>query len=214
MKNRGSCPPVTGGGDPVFSPHMNRTGRIARSTHETVIETTWSLDSAAPSQIRSGIGFFDHMLEALAKHSGTSLQISCKGDLVVDTHHTTEDIGICLGQALRQALGEGRGIERYGHMGVPLDEALVIATIDLAGRPAFVSDLVLPCERLGQWETECFPEFFRALADNARIAIHLHQVCGSNGHHLAEAAFKAFARAIRQAIQITGTEIPSTKGTL
>ncbi|TVR15433.1 MAG: imidazoleglycerol-phosphate dehydratase HisB [Planctomycetota bacterium] len=193
---------------------MTRSASISRSTKETRIQARWDLDTAGDSAIRTGIGFFDHMLEALAKHSGTTLSVHADGDLHVDGHHTTEDVGIVLGQALRQALGERMGVERFGHMAVPLDEALVTATVDLSGRPYLVYDLHPPAAMLGTWDCELIPEFFGALSDNARCCIHLHQQCGRNSHHIVEAAFKAFARALRQAIRITGSDTPSTKGML
>ncbi len=154
------------------------------------------------------------MLEALGKHSGTSLAVTCTGDLHIDGHHTTEDVGIVLGQCLREALGERLGIERFGHIACPLDEALATATVDISGRPYLVYDLRPEAAMLGTWATELVPEFFGGLTDNARICVHLHQLHGRNSHHIVEAGFKAFARALRQAIRVTGTELPSTKGLL
>lgn len=192
---------------------MSRSATTTRSTKETQITATWDLD-ATGSQISTGIGFFDHMLEALAKHSGTHLAVACTGDLHVDGHHTTEDVGIVLGQCLRQALGERVGIERFGHIACPLDEALVEATVDISGRPYLAYDIQPPASVIGTWDTELVGEFFGALTDHGRFCLHLHQRCGRNSHHIVEAAFKATARAIRQAIRVTGTEIPSTKGSL
>jgi imidazoleglycerol-phosphate dehydratase len=193
-------------------PHRSAT--VTRTTKETSITVTWGLDACGPASISSGIGFLDHMLEALAKHSGTTLSVACQGDLHIDGHHTTEDIGIVMGQVLRQALGERTGIERFGHIACPLDEALVEATIDISGRPYLVYDLQPPAAALGTWATELVPEFFGGLTDHARICLHLHQRAGRNTHHIVEAAFKATARALRQAIRITGSEVPSTKGSL
>lgn len=193
---------------------MPRTATISRTTRETAITATWDLDQAGEAKISTGIGFFDHMLEALAKHSGTTLNVTCKGDLHVDGHHTTEDVGIVLGQCLRQALGDRAGIERFGHMACPLDEALATATIDISGRPYLVYELRPTAPLLGTWATELVPEFFAALADNARICIHLHQQAGVNSHHVVEAGFKAFARALRQALRVSGSGVPSTKGML
>lgn len=193
---------------------MARTATITRTTKETDITATWNLDVPGETKANTGIGFLDHMLEALGKHSGTSLSVTCKGDLHVDGHHTTEDIGIVLGQCLRQALGERVGIERFGHMACPLDEALVEATIDISGRPYFVYELHPTAAVLGTWATELIPEFFAALADNARLCVHLRQQSGVNSHHVVEAGFKSFARALRQAIRVTGNEVPSTKGML
>jgi imidazoleglycerol-phosphate dehydratase len=191
-----------------------RTATIARTTKETDISVTWGLDAAGPSSISTGIGFFDHMLEALAKHSRTSLSVRCKGDLHIDGHHTSEDVGIALGQALRQALGDRIGIERFGHTACPLDEALVSATLDLSGRGYLVYELHPPAGLIGTWDTELVREFFGGFTENAKCCLHLHQLQGRNSHHIVEAGFKAFARVLRHAIAVTGTDVPSTKGVL
>ena len=180
----------------------------------TGLAATWELDRSGNATIATGIGFFDHMLEALAKHSGTTISIRCTGDLHIDGHHTTEDVGIVLGQCLRQALGERLGVERYGHIACPLDEALVQATVDLSGRPYLVYDLHPKAVRLGTWDTDLITEFFGALTDHARFCLHLHQLHGRNSHHIVEAGFKAVARALRQAIRVSGAGVPSTKGAL
>jgi imidazoleglycerol-phosphate dehydratase len=193
---------------------MARHATISRTTKETAITVSWSLDVAGPARIATGIGFFDHMLEALAKHSGTQLEVSCKGDLHIDGHHTSEDVGIVMGQCLKKALGDCAGIERFGHLACPLDEALVSATVDIAGRPYLVYDLKPKATVLGTWDTELIQEFFGGLTDHARICVHLHQQHGRNSHHIVEAGFKAFARALRQAIRVTGSGVPSTKGVL
>jgi len=197
---------------------MPRTATVARKTRETDIACTWDLDATATATatgtIATGIGFLDHMLEALAKHSGTAIAVRCQGDLHIDGHHTTEDIGIVLGQCLRQAMGERVGVERFGHMACPLDEALVTATVDLSGRPYLVYDLNPGAGMLGTWDTELITEFFGALTDHGRFCLHLHQLHGRNSHHIVEAGFKAFARALRQAITVTGSGVPSTKGCL
>ena len=193
---------------------MPRTATIARKTRETDIACTWDLDGTAGGTIATGIGFLDHMLEALAKHSGTAIHVRCQGDLHIDGHHTTEDIGIVLGQCLRQALGERIGVERFGHMVCPLDEALVSATVDLSGRPYLAYDLRPTAGMLGTWDTQLIPEFFGALTDHGRFCLHLHELHGRNSHHVVEAGFKAFARALRQAIKVTGSGVPSTKGSL
>ncbi len=193
---------------------MPRTATIARKTRETDIACTWDLDGAAGGTIATGIGFLDHMLEALAKHSGTAIHVRCQGDLHIDGHHTTEDIGIVLGQCLRQALGDRLGVERFGHMVCPLDEALVSATVDLSGRPYLAYDLRPTAGMLGSWDTQLIPEFFGALTDHGRFCLHLHELHGRNSHHVVEAGFKAFARALRQAIKVTGSGVPSTKGSL
>ena len=198
--------------DPVA--RAPRTATVTRTTKETAITETWDLDSAAAAKVSTGIGFFDHMLEALGKHSGTALTVNCKGDLHIDGHHTSEDVGIVMGQCLRQALGERIGIERFGHMACPLDEALVEVTIDISGRPYLVYDLQPAAGMIGTWDTELIPEFFGGLVDHARIGLHLHQRAGRNSHHIVEASFKAFARALRQAIRVTGDSLPSTKGML
>jgi len=193
---------------------MLRHARQERRTKETEIEVSWDLDQSSAGRISSGIGFLDHMLEALARHSETSLSVSCQGDLHIDGHHTTEDIGIVMGRCLREALGERRGIERYGHICVPLDEALVCASIDISGRAHLAYDLQIPAASLGEWDTELVFEFFDAFCGNAQIGLHLHQQYGRNSHHIVEAAFKACARALRQAIRVSGNDIPSTKGAL
>jgi imidazoleglycerol-phosphate dehydratase len=193
---------------------MPRTATIARKTRETDITATWDLDTSGPVTVSTGIGFLDHMLEALAKHSGTAIRLECKGDLHIDGHHTTEDCGIVLGQCLRQALADRAGIERFGHIACPLDEALVEAVVDISGRGWLTYELAPPAAAVGGLATELVPEFFGALADQACITLHLHQRAGRNSHHIVEAGFKSFARALRQAIKVTGTGTPSTKGML
>jgi len=207
-----SVPPVPTAGAVRAGP--GRSASVERITKETAISASWNLDRGATAEVSTGIGFFDHMLEALGKHSGTTLKVQAKGDLHVDGHHTSEDVGIALGQCLRAALGERLGIERFGHIACPLDEALVEATVDISGRPYLVYDLQPPGAMIGTWDLELVTEFFGGLTDNARICVHLHQRAGRNSHHIIEAAFKAFARALRQAITVTGTELPSTKGLL
>lgn len=193
---------------------MPRSATISRKTKETDIQATWDLDRAAPADVSTGIGFLDHMIEALGKHSGTAIRLSCKGDLHIDGHHTVEDCGIVLGQCLREALGDRSGIERFGHLTCPLDEALVAATVDISGRPYLVYGLTPPASAIGDLATELVPEFFGALAGEARLCLHVHQLHGRNSHHIVEAAFKAFARALRQAVKVTGEGVPSTKGML
>jgi imidazoleglycerol-phosphate dehydratase len=193
---------------------MPRTATVARKTRETDITATWDLDRAAAAEVRTGLGFFDHMLDALGKHSGTALRLSCQGDLHIDGHHTVEDCGIVLGQCLRQALGDRKGIERFGHIAVPLDEALVEAVVDISGRGHLTYELAPPTAAVGGFACELAPEFFAALADQACITLHLHQRAGRNSHHILEAAFKACARALRQAVAVTGEGVPSTKGSL
>ncbi len=196
---------------------MIRSAAIHRATSETDIRVGLMLDGAGKAEIATGIGFLDHMLTAFARHSLFDLSISAKGDLEIDGHHTTEDVGITLGQALREALGEKRGITRFGHALVPMDEALVEAAVDLSGRPHLSWAVEFPQSRLGTMETELFREFFSAVATNALLTLHLIQRGGENTHHLAEATFKAAARALRIAVALDprqGDLVPSTKGRL
>ncbi len=170
------------------------------------------LEGQGNAEVSTGVGFLDHMLETLAKHSSLDLFVRAKGDLYVDQHHLVEDIGICLGQALDEALGERRGIKRFASAIVPMDEALVLSAIDISGRGGFWKDFSLKKSRLGGFETETVEEFFRQLALNAKISLHLRLLSGDNLHHIIEALFKAFALSLKDAIKIEGEEIPSTKG--
>jgi imidazoleglycerol-phosphate dehydratase / histidinol-phosphatase len=189
-----------------------RTATVARKTKETNINVEVRLDDEAPIRVATGIGFFDHMLEQVAKHGGFSLQLSCSGDLHIDEHHTVEDCALALGQALKVALGDKRGIQRYGFM-LPMDEALARVAIDLSGRPYFVFEGAFGRDQVGQLPTELVPHFFRSLAETLGAAINI-KVSGENTHHMIEACFKGVGRALRQAIRITDTQLPSTKGTL
>ncbi|NLM24563.1 MAG: imidazoleglycerol-phosphate dehydratase HisB [Firmicutes bacterium] len=193
-----------------------RVGEVARKTRETDIRVKISLDGTGTSQVQTGIGFFDHMLTALARHGFFDLQISCVGDLEVDGHHTVEDVGICLGQAFKIALGDGSGVIRYGNAFVPMDEALVQVALDISGRPFCAADLQLPQAQVGAFDSCLAEEFFRAFAFNAGITLHIRQLAGTNTHHIIEAAFKALAKALQQAVtfdqRIDGTL--STKGSL
>ena len=194
-----------------------RRAEIARETSETRIRATLDLDGSGASEIATGIGFLDHMLTALARHGMLDLTVEAQGDLHIDFHHTTEDVGIVLGQAVKKALGEKRGIRRYGHAVVPMDEALVEAAIDISGRPFLAWDVIFARDKIGEMDTELFEEFFRAFATNAGITLHVIQKAGSNAHHIAEAAFKALARALRAAVEPdprAAGAIPSTKGVL
>jgi imidazoleglycerol-phosphate dehydratase len=196
---------------------MSRTASIARKTSETDITVIIDLDGTGASSIATGVGFFDHMLTALARHSLIDMTIQAKGDLHIDFHHTVEDVGIVLGQALTRALGDKRGIRRFGHAVIPMDEALAEAAIDLSGRPYLAWSVTLPTPKVGEMDTELFEEFFRALATNAAMALHITQKAGTNTHHIAEACFKATARALRAAVEPdprTAGVIPSTKGAL
>ena len=196
---------------------MARTATLTRTTAETDIRLTLDLDGAGTSKIATGIGFLDHMLTALARHALFDLDIAAKGDLHIDGHHTTEDVGIVLGQAIAQAIGDKRGIRRYGQATVPMDEALVHAAVDLSGRPFLAWSATFTRDKLGTMDTELFEEFFRALAMNALMTLHITQSAGTNNHHIAEACFKATARALRAATEPdprAPTTIPSTKGSL
>jgi imidazoleglycerol-phosphate dehydratase len=196
---------------------MARTAAITRKTLETDIALSLDLDGSGRAEIATGIGFLDHMLAALARHALFDLTVRAKGDLHIDLHHTTEDIGIVLGRALNQALGDKRGICRFGHALVPMDEALAEAAIDISGRPLLAWSVSFEREKVGEMDTELFEEFFHAFANNALITLHLTQKAGRNAHHVAEACFKATARALRTAVAIDprlGDAIPSTKGSL
>jgi imidazoleglycerol-phosphate dehydratase len=196
---------------------MSRLVNLRRETAETQIELSLGLDGRGHSEIDSGIGFLDHMLTAFSRHALFDLHLRAEGDLHVDDHHTTEDIGIVLGQALAQALGDKRGIVRFGHAVVPMDEALVEAAIDLSGRGFLAWSLPFERPKIGTMDTELFEEFFRALATNGLFNLHVIRRAGHNAHHLAEASFKSVARALRQAVALDprlGDAIPSTKGSL
>lgn len=188
---------------------------LERTTKETDIRIGLNLDRPGEGQIDTGIGFLDHMLHLFAFRAGITLDVTCKGDLHIDAHHTAEDIGISLGQAIAKSLGEKRGITRYGAASIPMDETLLHCVLDISGRPFLVFHAPLPAEQLGNFETELVEEFFRAVAFQAGITLHLNLAYGTNTHHIIEAMFKAFGVALRQAIALTGSnEIPSTKGVL
>jgi imidazoleglycerol-phosphate dehydratase / histidinol-phosphatase len=190
----------------------DRRAQTTRKTKETDIHIIVNLDREAPIHVSTGLGFFDHMLEQIAKHGGFSLELTCKGDLHIDEHHTVEDCALALGQALKQALGDKRGIHRYGFL-LPMDEALAQVAIDLSGRPYFVFEGKFGRDSVGQLPTELVPHFFRSLAETLGAAINI-KVEGDNTHHMIEACFKGVGRTLRQAFRITDTELPSTKGTL
>ena len=194
-----------------------RTAEINRTTAETAITLRLCLDGTGASQVQSGVGFLDHMLTLFAKHSRFDLTLTCSGDTKVDDHHSVEDIGIVLGQALCQALGDTRGIRRYGSCILPMDEALSLCAADLSGRSCLRLQAQLPTEKVGTFDTELVEEFFQALTREARINLHLRQLDGANSHHIIEAMFKALGRTLRQAVAIDPDcrdEIPSTKGVL
>ena len=196
---------------------MARIATLTRTTSETDIRLSLNLDGTGQARIATGIGFLDHMLTALTRHALFDLEIAAKGDLHIDDHHTTEDVGIVLGQALAQSMGDKRGIRRYGQATVPMDEALVHAAVDLSGRPFLAWSATFGRDKIGTMDTELFEEFFRALAMNALMTLHITQSAGTNNHHIAEACFKATARALRAATEPdprAATTIPSTKGSL
>lgn len=193
-----------------------REAKINRKTKETDIEVKLNLDGTGIGDISTGIGFFDHMLEGFTRHGLFDLTLKCKGDLNVDGHHTVEDCGIALGNAIKEAIGDKAGIKRYGNFILPMDDALILCAIDLCGRPYFEYDLEFPTEKCGEMDTELVREFFYALSYSAMMNIHIRQLSGVNSHHIAEAAFKAFAKALDQA---TGyderiKDVLSTKGVL
>jgi imidazoleglycerol-phosphate dehydratase len=194
-----------------------RTAQISRSTNETKIELSLNLDGNGRANVRTGVGFFDHMLDLLSRHSLIDLSVAADGDLHVDQHHTVEDVGIVLGQAIEKALGDKRGIHRYGSATVPMDESLATVTVDLSGRPAFVFNVTFTGDTIGNFAVELVEEFLKALATSARMNLHVNVAYGTNNHHIAEAVFKALARALRQAVEIDprrADDVPSTKGSL
>ena len=191
-----------------------RRSEVKRETAETKVELTLELDGSGRADIKTGIGFLDHMLTLLALHGGFDLAVSCKGDTEVDGHHSTEDIGLCLGAALTQALGNKRGINRYGSVILPMDEALILCAVDLSGRPCLRYTAEIPSEKVGDFDTELAREFFQALANTGLMSLHIRQLDGINSHHIIEGMFKALGRALRQAVQVTGGALPSTKGVL
>ncbi len=194
-----------------------RKAQIKRTTAETDIILSINLDGIGESKIDSGCGFLDHMLTLFAKHGSFDLDVKCNGDTNVDYHHTTEDIAICLGQAVKQALGDKKGITRYGSTILPMDEALILSALDLSGRSFFVKELNIPATKVGDFDTELLEEFFLAFSRTAECNLHLHQISGSNSHHIIEGAFKSVARSLKQAVAIdlaNKDKIPSTKGVL
>lgn len=195
---------------------MARTARIERKTAETSITLELNLDGDGTSDVSTNVGFLDHMLTLLARHAGFDLVVHATGDLAVDQHHTVEDVGICFGQVLREALGKKEGIRRYGHFTLPMDETLVTSAVDLGGRNYFVFQVKFPAPKIGLFDSELIHEFWQAFAANALANLHIVEHYGQNGHHIAEAIFKATARALRMAVEpdprLGG--IPSTKGVL
>jgi imidazoleglycerol-phosphate dehydratase len=194
-----------------------RQAKIARKTNETEISVSLDLDGEGRHDMATGIGFLDHMLDQLARHSLIDIVIRAKGDLHIDFHHTAEDVGIALGQALREALGDKAGIRRYASADLPMDGTLTRAAVDVSGRPFLVWKVNFTAEKIGEMDTELFREFFQAFAMNAGITLHIETFYGDNNHHIAESAFKAVARALREAVEIDSRQkgrVPSTKGTL
>lgn len=192
-----------------------RVGRVARDTKETRIEVEVDLDGTGTTDIATGIAFFDHMLDQLGRHGRLDLTVKAQGDLEIDGHHTVEDVGIALGQALAEAWGERTGVERFGDATVPIDEALTRVAIDLSGRPYLVWDCDVPIEVIGTtFETSLVKHFFESIVANARITLHVHNLSGDNTHHVFESVFKAVAVALRRAVAVTGSGTPSTKGVL
>ena len=188
--------------------------QLERNTSETQIKLSLNIDECAESSIITGVGFFDHMLNLFARHSGCTLELFCVGDLHIDSHHTVEDCGILLGKALAACLEDKRGLARYGEATIPMDEVLAQAVVDISGRSYLVFQADLPKAILGNFEVEMVEEFFRAIASNAGITLHIRVLYGNNLHHMIEAMFKAFARAMKVAMQQSGNQIPSTKGVL
>ncbi|MBL8888794.1 MAG: imidazoleglycerol-phosphate dehydratase HisB [Planctomycetaceae bacterium] len=199
-----------------MTPTTHRIGKIERSTNETQIQLELNLDGTGRCDVQTGIGFFDHMLELFAKHGLFDLTLRAKGDLHVDQHHTVEDVGICLGQAILEAVGDKRGIHRYGHFTLPMDESLVTTAVDLAGRYGFVFHVKFPHATIGQFDSELVEHFWHSLASRSQCNFHAILHHGSNGHHISEAVFKSAARSFRQAVSFDPrqTGIPSTKGLL
>lgn len=191
-----------------------RKSRIERKTNETDILVELNLDGQGRYEIDTGVGFFDHMLTHLSKHSKIDMTIKAKGDLHIDDHHTIEDVGICIGEALVKALGDKRGIARYGDSAVPMEDAKAVVTVDLSGRPYLVYRADFSSEKIGQFDVECVEEFLRSFSTVGKFNLHAEVPYGANSHHIAEAIFKALGQALGVAVKITGTDVPSTKGVL
>ena len=194
-----------------------RQSTVKRYTAETKIELTLNLDGTGENEIYTGCGFIDHMLTLFAKHGKFDLTVKCEGDTYVDYHHTAEDIGICLGKAFLEALGDKKGIVRYGNMILPMDEALILSAVDISGRSCLVYDLEVPCQKVGDFDTELCEEFWLGFVRNALLTLHIKKMDGKNSHHIIEGAFKSVARSLRKACAIDSEfadEIPSTKGVL
>ena len=194
-----------------------RTATVSRDTAETKITVTLNLDGTGQSKLATGIGFFDHMLDQIARHGLIDLDVQCEGDLHIDGHHTVEDVGICIGQAVRQAVGDKKGLTRYGHSYVPLDEALSRVVVDFSGRPGLALNAQFTAGMIGQLDTQLIHEFFQGFVNHALVTLHIDNLKGANAHHQAETIFKAFGRALRMALTMdprAAGRIPSTKGSL
>jgi imidazoleglycerol-phosphate dehydratase len=191
-----------------------RIATIERKTNETDIRLSLLLDAVGAYEIDTGVGFLDHMLSHLSKHSKMDLTVKAKGDLEVDAHHTVEDIAICLGNALNEALGDKKGIRRYGHSSVPMEDALADVAIDLSGRPFCVYNVSYRTDKIGDFDVECIEEMLRSFSNHGKFNLHVNVPYGTNSHHIAEAIFKALGQALANAVEIIGSEVPSTKGTL
>lgn len=191
-----------------------QASKIKRKTAETDIALEFKANGSGKCKINSGIGFMDHMLTLFACHGGFDLTLNCKGDTEVDDHHSAEDIGICLGKAFKEALGDKKGIARYGDIILPMDEALILAAVDISGRATLNYDVNIKAKKIGSFDTELIEEFLIAFVNNAGITLHIKQLAGRNSHHIAEAVFKAVARALRKAVKVEGDAIPSSKGVL
>ncbi len=191
---------------------MARTASVQRKTRETDIRVEVNLDGDGSSKVMTGIGFFDHMLTLLARHSAIDLQVKASGDTHIDYHHTVEDVGIALGEALRESLGDKKGIERYGSAAVPMDEAIARVAVDLGGCAYLVFKVDFPTEKVGDFDIGLVEEFMQAVANNGAMNLHIEAPYGRDTHHISEAVFKGLARALRTAVRVTGTDIPSTKG--
>lgn len=192
-----------------------RTAEITRNTAETNISLKVNLDGTGKTEVSTGVGFLNHMLTLFASHGKFDLEVRCVGDTDVDDHHSVEDVGICLGQAFRQALGDKRGITRYGSFLLPMDEALILAAVDISGRSSLNDALEIPTEKIGSFDTELVEEFFLGFVRSCPMSLHLRKLAGTNSHHIVEGAFKAFGRAMKAAVALDGTDkIPSTKGVL
>ena len=191
-----------------------RNSEVRRETAETSVVLSLELDGSGRAEISTGVGFLDHMLTLLALHGGFDLSVSCKGDREVDAHHSVEDIGLCFGAALAQALGKKRGINRYGSILLPMDEALILCAVDLSGRPCLRYTADIPSQKVGDFDTELAREFFQAVVNTSLMSLHIRQLDGLNSHHIIEGMFKALGRALRQAVAVPGGALPSTKGVL